>query len=386
MELENRIKAILQMDKFNNLSLQEKEFVFQSILANCLILSKKNQDRYLNIISNRLEEIVNLKDSNYHKDGYCYGGIVEAMASGPALDSDQTTFPFKYYLKYREYSTPLGQMTKSILHEFGHIVIKKDSFKLPDAEPYLIDMGGLVISKLLKDDYGHMLTEIINEFTTFLSYKAFLAYHAPNEDSKRKMKEYAEKMGLTVDEFNEWLKVLPDDLFTSYTEESLSRDRLEEGTERMFNPLYVKYTPLVRLMMFTFQNPLYSYNDLKQEFEKGNGLSAKINDTPVNDLLYSYYESSFHIQNLYDSLVKEQGAWRKFCLEFDSKMMDSKSDELFIANSVELFTNFYQTRLKSMVASGALTNEQVINKMEEFEQISSKCLEYYDSIKSKSFV
>ena len=31
-----------------------KDFVFQSILANCLILSKENQERYLNIISNRL--------------------------------------------------------------------------------------------------------------------------------------------------------------------------------------------------------------------------------------------------------------------------------------------------------------------------------------------
>ena len=43
-------------------------------------------------------------------------------------------------------------------------------------------MGGLVIIKLLKDDYGHMLTEIINEFTTYLSYKEFLAYHTPNID------------------------------------------------------------------------------------------------------------------------------------------------------------------------------------------------------------
>lgn len=384
MELENKIKNILQMEKFNNLSSQEKEFVFQSILANCLILSKENQDRYLNIISNRLVEIINLKDSDYHKDGNCYGGIVESMASGPALDQEQTIFPFNYYLKYREYSTPLGQMTKSILHEFGHIVIKKDNFKLSN-DTYLIDMGGLVISKLLKDDYGHMLTEIINEFTTFLSYKAFLSYHTPNADSKRKMKEYAEKMGLSIEEFDEWLRVLPDDLFTSYTEESLSGDKLEEGTEKMFNPLYVKYTPLVRLMMFTFQNPLYSYTDLKHEFEKGNGLSAKINNIPVNDLFYSYYESSFHIQNLFDSLVSENGTWEKFCLEFDSKMMDIKLDEGFITSSIELLTNFYQARLKAMVTSGILTNDQAIDKTEEFQQISGNCMTYYNSIKGKSF-
>ena len=384
MELENRIKKILQLDKFNNLSSKEKEFVFQSILANCLILSKENQDRYLSIISNRLVEITNLKNSDYYKDGNCYGGIVEGKVTGPALDPEQITFPFNYYLKYREYSMPLGQMTKSILHEFGHIVIKKDNIKLSD-DAYLIDMGGLVISKLLKDDYGHMLTEIINEFTTFLSYKAFLAYHTPNEESKKKMKEYAKKMGLSVEDTNEWLKILPDDLFNSYTEEALSTTTLEEGTDRMFNPLYVKYTPLVRLMMFTFQNPLFSYEDLKKEFERGNGLSSKIDNIPVNDLFFSYYESSFHIQKLYDSIIEEKGAWEKFCLEFDSKMMDSKIDEKFISSSVELFDNFYKKRLKMMAENNQITNEERVKKIEEFKQISSNCLDYYDSIKDKSF-
>jgi hypothetical protein len=111
------------------------------------------------------------------------------------------------------------------------------------------------------------------------------------------MEEFAEKMGISVEVTKDWLKILPDDLFSSYTEEALSSTTLEEGTERMFNQLYVKYTPLVRLMMFTFQNPLFSYKDLKGEFEKGNGLSSKIDNVPVNDLLYSYYESSFHINH-----------------------------------------------------------------------------------------
>lgn len=384
MELESRIKSILRLEKFNNLSIQDKEMVFKSILANCLILSNKNRDRYLNIIENRLDEIINLGHSNYYKEGMCYGGIVESLASGPALDQEQTLFPFKYNLKYRVYDTPLGQMTKSILHEFGHIVIKKDSFKLSD-DTFLIDMGGLVISKLLEEDYGHMLTEIINEFTTYLSYKAFLAYHTSNIDSENKMKAFAEKMGLTIENNNEYLGILPDDLFTSYVEESLSRDKLEEGTERMFNQLYVKYTPLVRLMMFAFHNPLYSYSDLKREFEKGNGLSATINDIPVNDLLYSYYESSFHIQNLFDAIMEEKGAWEKFCLEFDSKMMDTELDESFITSSIDLFTVFYQKRLTTMVKDGIISKENAMIKMNEYKIILNKCQSYFDTIKGKTF-
>ena len=383
MELENQIKNILQLDKFSNLSKEEKELVFQSILANCLILSKENQERYLNIISNRLAEIINLKDSFYLRDGNCYAGIVETVISEPPLDPEQTVFPFTYYLKYRENKTPLGQMTKSILHEFGHLVIKKENFKLSD-DTYLIDLGGLVISKLLKEKYGNMLTEIINEFTTFLSYKAFLGYDTPNEDSKTKMKEFALKNGISLEDSNERVRILPEDLFNSYTEEALSNIKLEEGTEKMFNPLYVKYTPLVRLMMFTFQNPLFSYKDLKKEFEKGNGLSCIIDNIPVNDLLYSYYESSFHIQNLFDRVLIENGAWERFCQEFDNKMNDLAVDEKFISDSVDLFSNFYKKRLIGMVDSKTITEEDAIKKIEEFEQVSSNCISYYNSINEKT--
>ena len=383
MELENQIKNILQLDKFSNLSKEEKELVFQSILANCLILSKENQERYLNIISNRLAEIINLKDSFYLRDGNCYAGIVETVISEPPLDPEQTVFPFTYYLKYRENKTPLGQMTKSILHEFGHLVIKKENFKLSD-DTYLIDLGGLVISKLLKEKYGNMLTEIINEFTTFLSYKAFLGYNTPNEDSKTKMKEFALKNGISLEDSNERVRILPEDLFNSYTEEALSNIKLEEGTEKMFNPLYVKYTPLVRLMMFTFQNPLFSYKDLKKEFEKGNGLSCIIDNIPVNDLLYSYYESSFHIQNLFDRVLIENGAWERFCQEFDNKMNDLAVDEKFISDSVDLFSNFYKKRLIGMVDSKTITEEDAIKKIEEFEQVSSNCISYYNSINEKT--
>ena len=230
-----------------------------------------------------------------------------------------------------------------------------------------------------------MLTEIINEFTNFLSYKAFLAYHTPNVDSDNKMKEFAEKMGLTVDNTKEYLRVLPDDLFSRYTEEALSSTTLEDGTDRMFNRLYVKYSPLVRLMMFTFQNPLFSYEDFKREFENENGLSSTINDVPVNDLFYSYYESSFHIQNLFDSIMGETGAWENFCIDFDGKMMDTVLDAGFIDSSVGLFTSFYQRRIQNMINNGEISEEKAKMKIEEYNQIVGRCKSYYDSIKDKSF-
>ena len=377
MELENRIRSLLELDKFKDLSPEEKEQVFNSILANCLILSKENQNDFLEIISECLESIENLKDSHYHLKGACYSGIVEGKA-GKALDQAQTIFPFIYHLKFKEFSTPLAQMTKSILHEFGHLAVKKDGFRLTDTT-YLIPTGGLVISKLLKDDYGHMFNEIINELTNLLSYKAFLAYHTPNPDQEQKMQEFAEKMGVKVDEGKEWLKVLPKNLFTSYTELELSTSTLEEGTESMFNPLYVKYTPLVRLILFVFQNPTCTYQDLKDEFEKGNGLEAKKDGLPINDLFYGYYVSPLHVQFLFDALMG-QGTWEKFCLEFDSKMMDKDIDRSFVDSAIELFSNFYHQRLFKMVKQKKITKAQLVEKEEELIRIKQSCVLYYDNI------
>ena len=66
-------------------------------------------------------------------------------------------------------------------------------------------------------------------------------------------------------------------------------------------------------------------------------------------------------------------------------MMDTELDETLIASSIDLFTNFYQKRLKMMIESKLLTEEDAMKKMEEFQQVSNNCILYYDSIKGKSF-
>ena len=65
--------------------------------------------------------------------------------------------------------------------------------------------------------------------------------------------------------------------------------------------------------------------------------------------------------------------------------MDTELDETLIASSIDLFTNFYQKRLKMMIESKLLTEEDAMKKMEEFQQVSNNCILYYDSIKGKSF-
>ena len=380
MELENEIREVLELEVFKHLSPEEKEVVFKSILANCLILSKGKRKDFLDVIRNCLVSIENLKDSSYSENNLCYAGIVKCKA-GKALDEAQTIYPFQYELKYKEFTTPFGELTKSILHEFGHLAVKKDGFRLTDTT-YFIPTGGTVITELLKNDYGMMLNEIINELTNFLSFKAFLSYRTPDPEQRKRMIEFAEKRGISVEESTEYLRVLPDDLFTSYTEDELSTTTLEEGTDKMFNPLYVKYTPLVRLMLFVFQNPAYTYEDLREEFEKGNGLEAKKDGLPINDLLYSYYESPLRIQDLFNSMMGN-GAWQSFCREFDKKMLDKEVDDEFVQNTVELLTEFYHKRLYRMVKQGKITKQQLVDRAEELIRIKTSCLLYYDNVKER---
>ena len=96
------------------------------------------------------------------------------------------------------------------------------------------------------------------------------------------------------------------------------------------------------MMILLFSWKANSYKDLKKEFEKGNGLSCIIDNIPVNDLLYSYYESSFHIQNLFDRVLIENGAWERFCQEFDNKMRDK------VVNSYINKGNKDKTRIKKI--------------------------------------
>ena len=65
-------------------------------------------------------------------------------------------------------------------------------------------------------------------------------------------------------------------------------------------------------------------------------------------------------------------------------MNDLAVDEKFISDSVDLFSNFYKKRLIGMVDSKTITEEDAIKKIEEFEQVSSNCISYYNSINEKT--
>ena len=385
MNLREEIIEILKLDKFKNLTDEEKDVIIESILANCLILSSENQQKFLNLIKEQLVSIVNLGTNTYYSNGVCYGGIVETKVVRTPIDKDGNIFPLNYYLKYREHSTPLGRLTKSILHEFGHVVIRKTKANLLDAiyndDAVYIDLGGLVITDSFRSDYGQMFTEILNEFTNFLSFKAYLGYHENTKNEK--MREFAKRNGLEYDDNLEYLNILPDDIFTSYTEDYFSRTTLEEGTSKMFNPLYTKYTPLVKLIMHSFQNPLFSEEKLKEEFKKGNGLSVTINNEPINGLLYGYYESSFYPEEIFNSEMKGQTTWRDYCIEFDRKIMDTDIDNEFIESSINQFSEFYKKRVSKYLTEGKISEQQAEKLLMEFYKTVDSCKSYYSQIQSK---
>ena len=197
MELKERIDNILCLEQFKNLDTEQKQTVRECIFANCLILSPENVDKYLNIIKRHLIAIVDLGEETYEKNNTIYNGIVETSVGAP-IDEDGMIFSLNYTLRYKEFSTPFGRLTKSSLHEFGHLVVKKENVNLMDGRPAAngdieLDFGGLVINKSLKSDYGHMLSEIINELTNFLAFKSYLSYQEPNKKSEGKMRLFAKQ-------------------------------------------------------------------------------------------------------------------------------------------------------------------------------------------------
>lgn len=380
MELEKRINEILNSDKFGNLSVEQKQIVKECILANCLILSSKNQDKYLNIISNNLEEIEDLGNNYFFDNGICYEGIVITNVSGNELS--ENVFPYNFKLKYKEFSSPLSRLTRSILHEFGHLAVKNPILNLNDSKDnekgeLFIDLGGLIISESLKKDFGHGFNEVLNEFTTFLAFKSYLAYRPKNEIANAKMREFAQKNGLSIEEKNEHLDILPNDLFTEYPETFLSYESHPDGTKEMFNPLYVKFTPLVKLIMRAFQNPMYTYQDLMIAFKNGEGLSAIKNRQPINDLFYGYYESSFHTQKIFDDIMKDQISWEQFCNSFDEQLGSATLSQQFLSNSIEIINRFYEARVNQELKNGTLTEEFAKNQLEDFYRVSENCLNFY---------
>ena len=221
--LNKQILEILSLPRFANLNKEQKETVRECILANCLILSIEKQQHYLELIRKHLVSIEDLGEENYYKDNVCYGGIVETKIVRVPLDEEGMIYPLNYHLKYREYKEPIGRLTKSVLHEFGHMAVKKPTINLEDGKGsanggLLMDMGGLIISESFNRDYGHAFCEIINEFTNFLAFKAYLSYTEIDINAIEKMKAFAQANGLKYEENINYLSILPDNLFTSFSE------------------------------------------------------------------------------------------------------------------------------------------------------------------------
>lgn len=129
MELMSEINKIINSEKFQSLEDVQKQTIKESILANSLILSRENQKRYFELLRNNLIEIEDLGKEYYYKNNLCYAGIVTTEVSKTPIDEEGMIFPINYKLKYREYSEPVGRLTRSVLHEFGHLVIKKNQNK-----------------------------------------------------------------------------------------------------------------------------------------------------------------------------------------------------------------------------------------------------------------
>lgn len=128
--LSKQIIEILSLPQFASLNKVQKNTVRECILTNCLILSKEKQQYYLELIKNNLVSVEDLGEENYYKDNICYGGIVENKIVRTPLDEEGMIYPLNYHLKYREYKEPIGRLTKSVLHEFGHMVVKKTTINL----------------------------------------------------------------------------------------------------------------------------------------------------------------------------------------------------------------------------------------------------------------
>lgn len=388
MELMSEINKIINSEKFQGLEDAQKQTIKESILANSLILSRENQKRYFELLRNNLIEIEDLGREYYYKNNLCYAGIVSTEISRTPIDEEGMIFPINYKLKYREYPEPVGRLTRSVLHEFGHLAIKKSKINILNTKEsihdgLLIDLGGLVISKNLQMDFGHTFSEVINEFTNFLAFKSYLAYQEGYEKSEEKMREFAKQNSLAIERSIPHLDILPKNLFDTYSESDLANHPFPEGTTEMFNPLYVKYTPLVRLIMHAFQNPCYSYQDLEASFKKEQGLSATKNKEPINDLLFGYYESSFHPLEIFDKFMKEKIDWETYCIEFAKEIYEKNINQDFVAKSLEYFTEFYEKRNAFYLSNQRITKEELEKNMQDFTKTVEACQRYYSENRTR---
>ncbi len=379
MNLRTRIDNLLNLEKFNNLTYEQKSTVAECIFAHCLILSKKNQDKYLKTIEECVSGIEEITSEVYTDNEKFYEGLVKKEIIRQPKDIDGFIYPMNYKVLFKMFDNPLNRLTRSVLHEFGHLVIETQDINLLNAKlgkdkKIQIDMGGLVVSCDLNGDYGHMFSEIINEFTTFLAFKSYLSYQDVSKESEDKMKKFVESMGMTLEKKIAHLEILPDDLYTSYIEESLGKDN------NMFNPLYVKYSPLVKYIMRSFQNPVNTYQDLKEAFRNGEGLSASKNGRPINDLLYGYYESSFRPREVFDNVMSDVIDWESVCRDFDKEMLEKRVNINFVNNYLDIFLLYYERINTKYLNEGLITQQKYDDNMKDFNRVLETCRNHYSNI------
>lgn len=383
MQLKEKIKEILELEKFSNLSDEEKEFSADCIFANCLILSPELQERFLKRIRENVSEITYLGHANYEENNRTYGGIVSGRISNTPSDAEGYIFPLSYQLKYRKFSKgPLTNLTASAVHEWGHVVVKIPEINLLTAKSQEgrlhFDYHGLVISDSLKKEYGHMFNEITNELTNFLSTKAFLSYQETNEEAEEKMRRFAMQNHLTYTPKKPLEHILPENIFTSYTETHLSKDQSVDAMSSLFNKYYTKYGPLVKVVMHAFQNPRFSPSELNIHFANGEGLAATQEGIPVNDFFYGYYESSFHTQDIFNKYMENIISWREICEDFDKRMYEGTIDEIFVTHIISMMTNFYEKRVGTMQKERIITEEMMQQRLAEFAETTLACRNAYE--------
>ena len=405
MDLKQRINSIINHKKFDNLRSEQKEIVEQCIFAHCLILSPNNQERYLKTIEESVVSINDLGNERFYSNENCYDGIVRTKIEKDPKDvfkviknlkmiksekksffkqfmkkGDAIEIPLKYEVHLKQFDLPLNRLTRSYIHELGHVVVKNkqvdNNNTILDKNGILkISLGGLVINNEFKEGYGNLLQEIINEYTTFLAFKAHMAYgqYEANKKLDLNLIKDVTKMNLSFEDERTYLDILPDNIFTSYAETDLANSEEFE----MFNEIYVRYTPLIKLIMNSFQNPRFSCSDLKKEFMSGNGLSATKDGEPINDLLYGYYESSFRPLEIFNDIMSDKIDWETLCKEFDSEMYNDQLNTELINRYITIFQDFYEKRNTKYLLEGRISKQQYNQNLEKFFETIENCKEYY---------
>ncbi len=378
MDLKREISDVLSLEKFSNLDEKQKDYVSECIFANCLILSDKNKKRFLDLIRNNVKGIQDLGNGEYVENGLVYNGIVQTSVDFGEKDDE---IIYKYFVRCKQFKTSIGRLTKSSLHEFGHVAVKKDkmddSNSMIENDTLYHDYGGLTIGKGLKQDFGHTLTEVMEELTNFWAFKSYLSYREIDEQRLEKMRKYLESRGIGMENNVPHLNILPEDFYTSYTEYHLAHETMPEGTTEMFNPLYVKYTSLARFMLRAFENPMFTWQDSVEAFKNGEGLSAKRNGVPINDLFYGYYEDSLHPKKVFDGLMGEEAKWENICVALDKSIYSKDVDYDLVEGVINTFSTFYERRLAKSHEEGLITDEVMNARREDFEIVKKSCEDFY---------